>query len=83
MDLAKRYKNKDGVEMNILQMVKVEPEWAANRIQEGERALSILENIKPNVIPKCSGCRHSFGNYPGGGEKCAHCTRVATDNWEE
>lgn len=36
MDLEKIYHDVDGNECNILQLVKKEPEWAANRIQEGE-----------------------------------------------
>ena len=36
MDLDKKYYDSDGIKRNILEMVKIEPEWAANRIQEGE-----------------------------------------------
>ena len=42
MDLAKRYKDSDGDNRTILQMVTLEKEWAANRIQEGEKALAKL-----------------------------------------
>ena len=38
MDLKKSYYNSEGIELNILQMVDQEPEWAANRIQEGEKS---------------------------------------------
>lgn len=38
MDLKKRYATSEGINCNILQMVKMEPEWAANRIQAGEKA---------------------------------------------
>lgn len=36
MDLNKKYYTSDGIECNILQMVTMEPEWAANRIQATE-----------------------------------------------
>ena len=42
MDLKKIYKDSNGKECNILQIVKNEPEWAANRLQEGERAIKKL-----------------------------------------
>ena len=38
MDLEKRYFDIDGNRRSILEMVKLDPEWAANRIQEGEKA---------------------------------------------
>lgn len=43
MDLEKAYYNLEGKERTILQMVKDYPEWAANRIQEGEKA---IERVK-------------------------------------
>ena len=45
MDLGKLYYDMDGNATNILDMVKRYPEWAANRIQEGEKALMALEKI--------------------------------------
>lgn len=36
MDLDKKYKDAEGEECNILDLVKKEPEWAANRIQHYE-----------------------------------------------
>ena len=42
MDLEKRYLTQDGIRCNILQLVKIEPEWAANRIQAGEKAEATL-----------------------------------------
>ena len=50
MDLEKRYETVDGVKCNILQMVKLEPEWAANILQMGERAIEELNNRKPIEI---------------------------------
>ena len=44
MDLTKRYTDCFALDkkVNILHMVKHHPEWAANRIQVGERALAML-----------------------------------------
>jgi hypothetical protein len=42
VDLRKVYYRPDGVKCNILQLVKLEPEWAAARIQEDEKALAFL-----------------------------------------
>lgn len=42
MDLTKVYYDQGGLSGNILQVIKREPEWAANRIQVGERALAML-----------------------------------------
>jgi len=51
MDLTKRYYDARNSEkkVDILHMVKHEPEWAANRIQVGERALSMLSNKQRKV----------------------------------
>lgn len=46
MDLNKKYTTSYGVECNILQMVKIEPEWAANMIQAGEKAIRALKEIQ-------------------------------------
>jgi hypothetical protein len=46
MNTAKVYKDSEGNDCNILQMVKREPEWAANRIQVGEDAIEELRQIK-------------------------------------
>ena len=51
MDLEKRYKTSGGVECNILQLVKMEPEWAANRIQQGELAEATLK-LKKSICSK-------------------------------
>ena len=40
MDLDKKYYDIDGDECNILDLVKCNPEWAVNRIQEGEKDLA-------------------------------------------
>ena len=46
MNLEKTYYDSDGYPGNILQIVKREPEWAANRIQEGEKAIEELAKLK-------------------------------------
>ena len=46
MNTAKIYKNVDGEDRSIFQMVREEPAWAANRIQEGEKALEELAKLK-------------------------------------
>jgi hypothetical protein len=45
MDLGKIYYDMDGNATNILDLVRRYPEWAVNRIQEGEKALMALEEI--------------------------------------
>jgi len=45
MDLEKRYYLTDGTECNIVQLVKKEPEWAANKIQTGEKAIAWVNNL--------------------------------------
>lgn len=45
MNTAKIYQDSDGNDCSIMQMVKREPYWAANRIQEGERAIELLERL--------------------------------------
>ena len=45
MDLSKIYYDEDGNKKNIIQMVKMYPEWSANRIQEGEKAIEELKRL--------------------------------------
>lgn len=45
MDTAKIYYDIEGNEYSIMQMVKREPFWAANRIQEGEKAIAELKAL--------------------------------------
>jgi len=42
MNTSKIYKDSEGNECSILQAVRLEPLWAANRIQEGEKAFEAL-----------------------------------------
>ena len=50
MNTAKKYVNSDGEERTIHQMVREEPEWAANRIQEGEKAIDEVRKLKSALI---------------------------------
>ena len=45
MNTAKVYQDSDGNDCSIHQMVKREPEWAANRIQHGERLEATLKRV--------------------------------------
>jgi hypothetical protein len=45
MDLTKRYKDIDGNDCDILDMINRHPEWAAERIQIGEKAIEKLEKM--------------------------------------
>ena len=49
MDLSQRYFNSEGDYKNILEMVKEEPEWSANRIQEGEKAIEEIKKLRDKV----------------------------------
>jgi hypothetical protein len=70
MDLEKRYKTIKGVYCNILQLVKSEPAWAANIIQEYEKqtATSVpFVEVKGNMN-RCGTCPHKAYLLP--------CTRT-------
>lgn len=47
MDLNKIYYDVYGKPLNILQIVKLDPEWAANRMQAGECAKCNGTGIMP------------------------------------
>ena len=46
MNTAKVYKDIEGNDCTIYQMVQREPNWAATRIQVGEDALAMVQKIK-------------------------------------
>jgi len=46
MNLKKIYKDIEGEDCNILELVILDQVWAANRIQEGEKAIAKLAKIK-------------------------------------
>jgi len=65
MDLEKVYKTGEGIECNILQLVKIEPEWAANIIQKYEKELNdqkVREHID-GVLP--DECTHTYKESNG------------------
>ena len=45
MNTAKIYHDSNDDECTIFQMLKREPEWSANRIQEGEKAIEQLQKL--------------------------------------
>jgi len=51
MDLEKRYFNGEGDPCDILEVIKESPNWAANRIQMGEKAIKELEALKAGAQP--------------------------------
>lgn len=63
MDLTKVYHDSDGNKRNILQMVKYEPEWAANVIQTHEQRIAQLEAAVERAID-------AFWSNPLGCEDC-------------
>lgn len=50
MNTAKIYYDSDGNKKTIHQMVKDEPDWAANRIQEGENAIELNKEMLEEII---------------------------------
>lgn len=64
MDLEKKYYI-DGVQKNILQMVKEVPEWAANRIQVGEKYI-MLGNIEKILLQIRSHTETILGDHSQG-----------------
>ena len=49
MDLSKIYFDSNGKKGNILQIVALEPEWAANMIQEGEKAIARITDLEEQL----------------------------------
>ena len=45
MNTSKIYHDSDGNECSIFQIVRREPDWAASRIQEGEKAIERINKI--------------------------------------
>jgi hypothetical protein len=80
MDLENRYKAQDGMKCNILQLIKLEPEWAADIIQYYEKQLAILKASQPDVEAdaKCSVDFHKE-EYLNGSTFCRVCgARIRT-----
>ena len=57
MDLEKKYYDSDGNECNILELVKKEPEWAANVLQYHEQQ---SQKFKQAILWALGEC----GNFP-------------------
>ena len=49
VDTGKIYKDSEGNECSIMQMIRREPFWAANRVQGGEDALAENETLHRKV----------------------------------
>lgn len=71
------YKDSEGNECTMMQMVLREPRWAAKRIQAGEDAIHQLKNTSSNSYEKCewkemqdgpwvTTCQHLFEFVDGG-----------------
>ena len=66
MNTAKVYKDSEGEERTIFQMVRLEPSWAANRIQEGEKAIARADELEKMLRKKLDLIRCGIGgNYSG------------------
>jgi len=46
MDTAKIYQDSAGNDCSIVQRVQRDPHWAANRVQEGEKAIERLGKLR-------------------------------------
>jgi len=49
MNLKKIYKDIEGENCNILEMVILDQVWAANRIQEGEKAIAKVDEMQNKI----------------------------------
>ena len=71
MNLNKKYHDTNGNECNILQLIEKEPEWAAHRIQAGEKYRKMLDKLIDTidcVFPCEIECRPSL-------KKCRKCVK--------
>jgi len=46
LDTSKIYQDSEGNNCTIWQMIQREPDWAANRLQEGENAIERLATLE-------------------------------------
>lgn len=67
MDLSKIYFDSNGKKGNILQIVALEPEWAAKRIQEGEKAIARIRELEAQLAAEREKQPH----------ECDECSTVA------
>ena len=45
MDTGKVYQDSEGNDCSIVQMIERKPHWAANRLQEGEKAIERCDTL--------------------------------------
>jgi len=87
VDTAKRYLDSNENECSIWHMVRREPDWAANRIQEGERAIKEIAALKAELAQQtnntasapCHGCDLEFAVRNN--DTCIYCSRNCDDKW--
>jgi hypothetical protein len=66
MNTARVYIDSEGVERNIWQMVRLEPVWAASRVQAGEKAIARAAELEAMLRKKLDLIRCGIGgNYSG------------------
>ena len=65
MNTAKIYYDSDDNACSIVQMVRREPEWAANRVQEGEEAIARLEGMEETIRDIATEFFRAWYNAPG------------------
>ena len=46
MDMTNKYLDAKGNKVNISKMLQQQPEWAANRLQLGEKAIDVVKRIR-------------------------------------
>ena len=61
MNTAKVYHDSKGQPCSIIQIVKREPEWAANRIQEGEKAIEKVNCVYALLVDVLESWRKDNG----------------------
>lgn len=65
MNTAKVYQDSEGNDCSIVQMVRREPDWAANRVQEGEKAIERLAGMENTIRDIATEFFRSWYNAPG------------------
>jgi hypothetical protein len=63
MNLEKKYYDENGNKINILQLIKKSPKWAANRIQEGEKAFKHITTLSHCLAEACKDIIDLTKNY--------------------
>lgn len=84
MNTSKVYQDSEGNDCTIWRMIEREPHWAANRVQEGEKAITTVNKLKQvlknlvEVCPTSLGCddfHHPLKDQHGAEEDCPPCCR--------